>query len=244
MVLMPLAPLRLGLACALILAVAGGCTAARPGGGRVLADRLDEFLPHGDRDHFVFRSDKFLNERSLESNLVVEHISALASAGEFEVAESIDGLRSGDSRWLSDARGIALLSEDLQGLGVRLEYDPPLLIYPRPLVEGEHVATAAGLATSLADGAPVGMFRATLRLESRRTRSDHPLAAGSEALALRVTRSLHGPGGALVLDVETVNAAGIGEVQSVARLEGVDFVIRRTLVCGFIQGRAVGRCDP
>lgn len=238
------APLPVWVLALIVLAAGGaGCSALSTRPGEVLARQLGDLMPHGDRDHFVYRSEKRMDDAVLESNLVVEHFSSLPAPGEFEVTESIDGMRSGDSRWRVDERGISLLSEDLEGLGVRLEYDPPLLVFPQPLLAGEHRAAATGAASSLVDGAPVGSFRTTLLLESSRTRTNHPLAAGAPAVSLRVTRSLHGPGGALVLKVDTVNAEGVGEVESVARLDGAPFVIRRSLVCGFIQGRAVGRCE-
>jgi len=117
-----------------------------------------------------------------------------------------------------------------------------LLLFPQPLVVGEHRASATGAATRLDDGKPVGVFQASVVVNSRSARSNHPLAKGP-AVGLAVTRSLEGPNGVLVLHVDSVNLAGIGELESVASFEGVPFVIRRSLVCGFVDGKAFGDCE-
>jgi hypothetical protein len=221
-----------------------GCAALhRPVAGEVLAARLADVMPHGDRDHFVFRSEKSLGDRKLETSLTVEHISASSTPGEFQVTESSDGVRVGDSLWLSSENGLALVSEDVEGLGLRLTYDPPLLVFPQPLLSGEHRAAATGAATRLSDGGAVGFFRASVMLHSGRARAVHPFVGAGGAVSLRVTRTLAGANGVLVIRVESVNAEGVGEIESVAALDGVPFVIRRSLVCGFIQGRAIGHCD-
>jgi len=223
-----------------LLAVAAGC-GARRSSGDVLAESLAGLMPHGDRDHFVFASEKSVGEAQVERTLTVEHVSAL-EAGEFEVTESSDGVRMGDSRWLSDETGISLVSEDVEGLGVRLQYEPPLLVFPKPLRAGEHRASTRAAATRLDDGELVGSFKASLLLRSDEVSVDHPLAGDGRAVSLRVTRTIQGPGGALIINVESINAEGVGEVESVAALEGLPVVVRRSLVCGFIQGRPVGRC--
>jgi len=227
---------------ALVLGAAlTGCAAkARP--GDVLAARLADLMPHGDRDHFVYVSQRSLPNHEPQVNLTVDHVSALDRPGEFQVTESSDGERLGDSRWIADERGIALVSEEVDGLGVHVAYDPPLLLFPQPLVAGEHRAEATGAATSLDDGKPMGVFRASAVVKSSPTRTTHPLASG-DAVLIEMTRSLVGPHGALVLHSDTVSAEGVGEIESIAALEGVPIVVRRSLVCGFIQGRAIGRCD-
>lgn len=227
-------------AVVLLLLCASGCAARR---GDILAESLGGLMPHGDRDHFVFASEKSMGEAAIERGTTVEHVSALDSPGEFQVTESADGVRMGDSRWLSNDAGISLVSEDVEGLGVRLRYDPPLLVFPKPLLAGEHRSTAVAAATRLENGEVVGSFNASLVLQSEAARAQHPLAGGAPAVSLRTTRSLQGPGGALVIRVESINAEGIGEVESIAALDGMPLVVRRSLVCGFIQGRAVGRCN-
>jgi hypothetical protein len=233
-----IAPAILLVAAAL---VASGCSAPKRL-GQVLAPLVADLMPHGDRDHFVYLSEKTVADHPPETSLAVEHVSSLEAPGEFQITESADGVRIGDSHWLSDDHGLSLLSEEVEGLGVRLAYDPPLLLFPQPLLVGEHRASSTGAATRLDDGTPVGLFRASVVVRSQSTRSRNPIAKG-DAVLLEVTRSLEGPNGALVIHVESLNAAGIGELESVAALEGVPLVVRRSLLCGFIQGRAVGHCD-
>lgn len=230
--------LALLFAAALLL---GGCAANKRAGDVLVADTGD-LMPHNDRDHFVYAGERSGLERAPERSLMVEHVSALPAPGQFVVTESSDGERTGDARWQIDDRGVWLLSEDVEGLGVRLSYDPPLLLFPQPLLVGEHRASSTGAATRLDDGQPVGVFRASVLVSSKATRSDHPLAKGP-AVALAVTRSLEGPNGALILHVDSVNLAGLGEVESVAAFEGTPIVIRRSLVCGFINGKAFGDCS-
>lgn len=221
--------------------LAAGCAAPkRP--GQVLSAHVAELMPHGDRDHFVYLSEKSMADRPPETSLAVEHVSTLEAPGEFQITESTDGVRVGDSHWLSDDHGLSLLSEEVEGLGVRLAYDPPLLLIPQPLLVGEHRASSTGAATRLDDGTPVGLFRASVVVKSKSTRSHNPIAKG-DAVQFEMTRSLEGPNGALVIHVDSLNAAGIGELESVAALEGAPLVVRRSLLCGLIQGHAVGHCD-
>lgn len=219
----------------------GGC-AVNKRTGDVLVAETGDLMPHNDRDHFVYLGERSGLERAPERSLMVEHVSTLPAPGQFVVTESSDGERTGDARWLIDDRGLSLLSEDVEGLGVRLSYDPPLLLFPQPLLVGEHRAWSNGAATRLDDGQPVGVFKASVLVSSKATRSSHPLAKGP-AVALAMTRSLEGPNGALILHVDSVNLAGIGEIESVAAFEGTPIVIRRSLVCGFVNGKAYGDCD-
>lgn len=227
--------------CLLALVLGAGCALPKRSGD-VLAPTLSGLMPHGDRDHFVYVSERAIGDQAPETNLTVEHVSALEAPGEFEVTESKDGVRVGNAHWLADEHGISLVSEDVDGLGVHLAYDPPLLLFPQPLLVGEHQAFATGAATRLEDGKPVGKFKASVVVRSTAARSHHPLVSGP-AVQFEVTRSLQGPNGALVMHVDSLNAEGVGELESIASLEGAPFVVRRSLVCGFIQGRPVGRCD-
>ena len=210
--------------------------------GDVLVTNVADLVPHSDSDHFVYASERDEGGKTLERTLMVEHVSTSETPGEFQVTESANGVQTGDTRWIADEHGIALLSEEVEGLGVRLQYDPPLLFFPQPLLAGEHRAAATGSATSLEDGQPLGLFHASVVVKSNTIRSSHPLASG-KTVAFEVTRSIEGPNGALVIHVDSVNAEGVGEIESIAALEGFPFVIRRSLVCGLIKGHPVGQCD-
>lgn len=222
----------------------GGCTASRLRPGDVLAERPTDFVPLGDRDHFVFLSERTVDGRTQEREVVVEHVTAAPSAArEFQITESRDGMRIGDSRWRVDEQGISLVSEDVDGLDVRLDYQPPLLLFPQPLLFGEHRAASSGVATRLADDAPVGTFEATASIQAAPGPRVHPLTGAARTVSFRIQRSLRAPSGTLTMLVDSTHAEGAGEVEATATLEGTAFVVRRSLRCAFIQGRAIGRCE-
>ncbi len=208
-----------------------------------LAASLDNLVPHGDRDHFVFRWERMIEGTRISSGIQVEHVAALAAPGEFEVTLSEDGLASGRVRIRSDGKQMVVLSEDDMSRGIRITYQPPLPYIEVPLFTGQRQSTVSGNVTALEDDHALGVLKVT---QSQAFEAAAPLqsALGSftTPVALRTTRTVEGGGDTIQISNQIVLAPGLGEVRSEATAPQSP-LLRRELICAIIGGRAVGDCQ-
>lgn len=208
-----------------------------------LAASLDNLVPHGDRDHFVFRWERMIEGNRISSGIQVEHVAVLGAPGEFEVTLSEDGLASGRVRIRSDGKRMVVLSEDDMSRGIRITYQPPLPYIEVPLFSGQRQSTVSANVTALEDDHALGVLKVT---QSQAFEAAPPVqsALGSftTPVSLRTTRTVEGGGDTIQINNQIVLAPGLGEVRSEASAPQSP-LLRRELICAIIGGKTVGDCQ-
>jgi hypothetical protein len=237
----PAGLLPAGLLCGLLGLCACGFLKSTPASVQ-LAASAQSLVPHADRDHFVYLWQRREDDRPVAAGIQVEHVTALSTAGEFEMIISEDGIASGRVRIRDDGTSIVLLSEDDLSRGVRLVYEPPLPYLTSPVMSGETRASVIGHVTALDSGESMGSLRIT---QVTRIAPAAPINSrlGNYPQPVSVQMSRTVQSGDVVVDVSftTVLAPGIGEVRSETRAATMP-VLQRELACAIIGGRSVGDC--
>jgi hypothetical protein len=211
-----------------------------------LATSLQELVPHSDRDHFVFIVQRAASGQRTVAAIQVEHVTALAAAGEFEVTLSEDGVAIGRVHLRNDGATLWLLCEDDLAHRVRLAYDPPLPYLELPLVEGERRATTTARVSGLAGGEPNGAALGPMEVTQVVQLSAAPplrtrLGAYDRAVSLHTVRTMQAPEGIIELEASLVLVPGIGELRSDGGVTGAP-PLHRELACAIIGGRSIGDC--
>lgn len=200
-------------------------------------------MPHGDRDHFVYVWERFVNGRRVGRGIQVEHVTAAPGANEFEVALSEDGTLAGRVRARDDESALSLLSEEDLAGGLRLSYDPPLRQLGLPLVIGEQSATSTTTITRLSDGEVLGTVPVTQVVRVSAMAAVNWMNSGPRpAVLLRTVRTVQFPEGGKELSTDMLLVEGIGEVRSEGKASDMP-LLRRQLVCAWIDGRSFGDCS-
>jgi len=208
-----------------------------------LATSLDTLVPHGDRDHFVYTWERFVDGMRVASGTQVEHITALPAAGEFEVTLSEDGLASGRVHIRSNGKAMVVVSEDDLSTGVRITYQPPLPYVEVPLYSGRRQSVVNANITALDSDRVVGVLKVTQDQEFTQAAPIQSGLGGDTApIAIRTTRTLEGGGDTIQIGTQTVLVLGLGEVRSEATSQTAP-QLRRQLVCAIIGGKAIGNCQ-
>jgi hypothetical protein len=227
--------------CAVLL-LSSGCSALRSS-GTPLADSLNELMPHGDRDHFVYIWQKVSHGERLAEGIQVEHVEASRESDVFEVILSEDGVPSARLRLRDDGQQIALLNEDDLEQQIRLSFKPGLTQFEIPIVASEREMRTTALVSSLTQDSQITSVDVSqvIRLRSARgiksTVGDYPKGVGVET-----QRILHWPWGDAAYATSAMVVPGLGEIRSEASTEdGV--VMRRELACAIIAGRSIGDCS-
>jgi hypothetical protein len=222
----------LGIACS-------GCVFFAP--PRPLADSVQELVPHGDGDHFVFIWQRIADGKPIGNGIQVEHVTAV-EGGDFEITLSENTTGVGRVRIRDVGKSIVLLSEDDLTRGVHLQYDPPLPYLEGPVVTGEQRAASEAKITALSDGAPLGALRVAQVIQVRpagAVRSQ--LGTFDRAVAVGTARTLQGPGGDVEMRTATLIVPGLGEIGSKGSVAGGP-ILQRELACALIGGRPIGNC--
>lgn len=207
----------------------------------LLASSLQEILPHGDRDHFVYVWQRFDQDQVVGSGIQVEHVSALGS-GEFEVLLSEDGVGIGRTRLRDTGDALLLLREDDLSRGLRLTYDPPLPQLRVPLFSGEQRTSASISLSRLADGQLIGTFPVEELITMRPGPAPHStIGRFPHSVLVQVVRTMHVPDENTEMHTEITLVPGIGEIKSTGEIAGAP-LLRRQLACAIIGGRRVGDC--
>ena len=224
----------------LCLMVQGCSTLARPA---QLATSLDTLVPHGDRDHFVFKWERLIDGVAVASGLQVEHVGALAAAGEFEVTLSEDGLASGRVRIRSDGKSMVVVSEDDLTRGVRITYKPPLPYVDVPLNSGQRQATVDANVTGIDDDQALGVLKVTQHQEfAAAAPTQSALGSHPNPISVRTTRRLEGGGETIEITTQLLLVPGLGELRSESTAMQAPR-LRRELACAIVGGRAIGDCQ-
>jgi hypothetical protein len=206
-----------------------------------LATSLQELVPHGDRDHFVYIWQRTANRKPIDDGIQVEHVSARGK-DEFEIVLSENGVGTGRVRIRADDRALLILGEDDLSRGIRLTYDPPLPYLEMPLVAGEHRATASAAVTDLTDGQALGTLQVTEVIQTQAAPPLlTPLGRCEHPVLVRAVRTLQGLQGQMELYTVTILAPGLGEVRSEGIASGAPAVYRE-LACATVGGRRIGDC--
>lgn len=220
----------------------GGCSllsrAPRP---VLLANALQDIVPHGDRDHFVYIWQRFDRGQVAGTGIQVEHVTAVGG-GEFEVLLSEDGVGVGRTRLRDTGDELLLLREDDLSRGLRLTYDPPLPQLSVPLFPGEQRASASANVTRLADGQPIGTFPVEQLINIRPGPPTHSgIGSFPRSVLVQVVRTVQGEDETDELNTESVLVPGIGELSSTGEVPDAP-LLHRKLACAIIAGRRVGDC--
>lgn len=203
---------------------------------------LKDLVPHGDRDHFVFVWERVVEGGTAGAGLQVEHVTALETPGEFEIALSENAEATGRVHIRDDETAIVLLSEDDLTRGIRLTYDPPLPYLEAPLVPGERHASATAAVTGLDDGRPLGTLQVAQTTQvSRLPRTQSRLGTYTNAVQVRTMRHIQGIEGDVEMTLALVLVSGIGEIKSEGVVSGAP-TLRRELACAIIAGKQIGDC--
>jgi len=205
-----------------------------------LATSLQELVPHGDRDHFVYLWRRTLDGKNVAAGIHVEHLTALGD-GDFEVTLSEDGGAIGHSRFRDDGTSLLLLSEDL-GPQLRLSYDPPLPQLAVPLYRGQQRSTAVATVSRSSDQQSVETLPVTQVTEATVAPPVHAaIGEYAQAIEIHSVRTLEFPHGPFELDTTAVLVPGIGEIRSRGKATGAA-VLYRELACATIGGKRIGNC--
>jgi hypothetical protein len=202
---------------------------------------LQELMPHGDRDHFVYLWQRFDGAQVVADGIQVEHVTAGAN-GEFEVALSENGMAMGRMRLRDLAVRLVLEFEEDLANGFRISYDPPLPQIQLPLQPGRYESTASATFTRLADGATVGVVPVTQVVEiSPGPAVDSRVGRHPHSVIIRLVRTLQTPEQAEELRMETIVVPGVGETSSMGNTaDGLRMY--RELACAIIGGHRLGDC--
>lgn len=216
-----------------------GC--AMVGSPQPLVASVQELVPHGDGDHFVFLWQRMADGKPVGSGIQVEHVTAV-EGGDFEITLSENAIGVGRVRIRDVGKGLVLLSEDDLTRGVRLQYDPPLPYLEGPVMAGEQRATSEAKITTLSDGSPVGALHVAQVIHVRSAGTVRsPLGAFDRAVAVDTARTLQGPSGDLQMRTAMLMVPGLGEVRSEGRVTD-EPTLHRELACALIGGSPVGDC--
>lgn len=224
-----------------ILMLTTGCAGLRPGSAP-LAGSLNELMPHGDRDHFVYIWQRVADGKRLAEGVQVEHVQRSPESDEFDVILSEDGIPAGRLRMRDDGQVLALLNEDDLQQQIRLSFTPALTRFEIPIVAGEHQKRATAVVTSLAKEGPatsVDVSQIVRLYPARRITST--LGNYPHGVSVETERVLHWPWGDSAFTSIAMVVPGLGEIRSEAS-GGEGFVLRRELACAIISGHAVGDC--
>ncbi len=228
--------------CASSVLLVGGCSLLRRAPRPVLlANALQDIVPHGDRDHFVYLWQRFDRGQVVGSGIQVEHVTAVGG-GEFEVLLSEDGVGVGRTRLRDTGDELLLLREDDLSRGLRLTYDPPLPQLSVPLFPGEQRASVSANVTRLQDGQPMGTFPVEQLIKIRPGPATHS-AIGNfpRSVLVQIVRTVQGEDETDELNTESVLVPGIGELSSTGEIPDAP-LLHRELACAIIAGRRVGDC--
>jgi len=225
------------------VALLSACTLVRgPGAAAPLAASLQDIIPHGDRDHFVYVWERRSDGEPLGTGIQVEHVTALDTPGEFEIALSEDAQATGRVRIRDDGKAIVLLTEDDLPRGIRLTYDPPLPYLEAPVRAGELNASSTANVTGLDDGAPIGSLRVTQTTQISALAHVHALLGDyTHAVAVRTVRNIQGAEGGIEMRMALVLVPGIGEISSDGTVAGAP-ALHRELACALVAGKPIGNC--
>ena len=220
-------------------ALGSGCSWLNRRSREQLATSLQELVPHGDRDHFVYITRHSGGDAA---TLQVEHVTALDDRGAFEVTMSENGTATGRLRARDDGTRILLLDEDDFTRDIRLSYDPPLLYLEVPLFTGEWRTTSTARVSRLSDGEPAGSLLVTQVVSASAAAAVKTvLGIYPHPIAVRTIRTLQGPEGDIQLDTTMLLVPGVGEIRSTGGVSGTP-VLERELACALIGSRAIGDC--
>jgi len=202
---------------------------------------LQEFMPHGDRDHFVYVWQRFEGGQPVAQGIQVEHVTA-GPGGEFEVTLSEDGQAVGRMRLRDRAVKLVLEFEEDLVRGFRISYDPPLLQIQLPLLAGRYESTASATFTRLSDGVVAGVVPVTQVVElSPGPAVDSRVGRYPQSVIIRLVRTLQTPEQAEELRTETVVVPGVGETSSMGNTaDGLR--MHREVACAIIGGHRLGDC--
>jgi len=218
-----------------------GCAAI--GKSAPLATSLDALIPHGDRDHFVFRWERVIDGTPVASGIQVEHVSASAAPGEFDVTLSEDGFASGRVRLRSDGTSMVVLGEDDLSRGVRTTYQPPLPYLDVPLLAGTRQAVVNANISTLDGDEALGVLKVTQNQEIAAAEGiQTSLGMHPNPISVRTTRTLEGGGDKLQISQQVLLIPGLGELRSESTAADAP-ALRRELVCAIIGGKAIGNCQ-
>jgi len=202
---------------------------------------LQDLMPHGDRDHFVYVWQRFENGQPVADGVQVEHVTAGAN-GEFEVSLSENGVAVGRMLLRDLADRLVLLFEEDMVRGFRISYDPPLSQIQLPLRPGRYESSASATFTGLADGATIGVAPVTQQVEIKPGSAvDSRVGRYAQSVVLGLVRTLRVPDGTEELLTETVVVPGIGETSSTGNTPET-LQMHRELACAVIGGRRLGDC--
>jgi hypothetical protein len=219
-----------------------GCASWRREAGAVpLARSLQEIVPHGDRDHFVYVWQRVDEGQPGAGGVQVQHVTALQD-GEFEVTLSENGVAMGRMRYSDDGTTLALRYEEDLARGFRLSYEPPLPQLHVPLLAGKEESSASATMTRVADGLTIGTMPVTQVVSfapGRTVRSR--VGTFDRTVILQMVRTLQSPARSEELKAESVLVPGIGEIQSTGHTPEMTLV-HRELACAIIGGHRVGEC--
>ena len=236
----PVPPLFLVVTAAVLLCLAA-CTPAVCRAPQPLATSLQEFLPHADRDHFVYVWHQVVRPGTVRAGIHVEHLT-LMDNGEFDITLSEDGVVIGHTRFRDNGGALLLVSETL-GRDLRLSYDPPLPQVEVPLYAGETSATATATVSPADDDTHVARLEVTQVVQaSAASPVRSPLGELAHGVQLRTVRTLQFPEGPIVLTSTAVLVPGIGEIRSEGTATGAA-PLYRELVCATIGGHPIGNCQ-
>ncbi len=203
---------------------------------------LQELVPHGDRDHFVYVWQRIESGQVVASGIQVEHVTA-GEHGEFEVTLSENGVTTGRVRLRDLGDRLVLYAEEDLFRGVRISYEPALPQIQVPLLPGRYDSSASATFTRLADGVTVGVAPVTQVIELRPGLAvDSRVGRFPQSVVIRLARTLHTPDKADALQTETVLVPGIGETSSVGSTPGTPQMYR-ALACAIVGGRRFGNCS-
>jgi hypothetical protein len=230
----------LGLIC--LLQVSACTSLGRGTPAMPLVRSLQELVPHGDRDHFVYVWQRIEEGQVVADGIQVEHVTA-GENGEFEVALSENGMASGRMRLRDLGDSLVLQHEEDLARGFGISYEPPLPQIQVPLLAGRYASSASATITRVADGVTVGVVPVTQVLDIRPGPAvKSRVGTYAHSVVLHLVRTLQSPEVAEELTTDTVLVPGIGETSSTGNTPGTP-PMRRELACAIIGGRRLGDCS-
>lgn len=227
--------------CCLVI-FGGGCSALRSGSNAPLAESLNELMPHGDRDHFVYIWQKVADGKRLAEGVQVEHVQRSPESDEFEVILSEDGIPAGRIRMRDDGQELAILNEDDLQQQMRLTFSPALTRFEIPIVPGERQVRSTAVVSSLTQAGTVTSVDVSQVVRLYPAEGvESPLGDYPHGVGVETERVLHWPWGDAAFARIAMLVPGLGEIRSEAT-GGEGFVLRRELACAIIGGQAIGDC--
>ena len=216
-------------------AAAVGCAVRQPSpvaaGQDLFTGDLQEIAPYHDGDEWVRR----VSGGTPLDGVLIERISELAPDGTFTSVTTRDGKALSRMHLRSDGTSVALESDEIELVGMRFVYDPPLPVVGVPLrtgelkfegrvhlfrMDGKPIADGSVESTRiLAPAAPESQADFTLQQEIR-------MQMGPQRMVDRTTSWLR---------------RGVGSVHTESVLNGKP--TRSDLVCATIAGRKTGACE-